>query len=96
MEKYDFPQTMNQQTRILGLPVDEFLIVAPLVGAGIWLSRTGSFCTLAVILWFLIRHLKRGQGSYWLLNAAYWYLPTCVFMGFLKCTPDSWKRRWMH
>lgn len=93
---YDFPETLNEQTRIIGLPVDEFCLVAPLVGAGIWLSMAGSFCIIAATLWVLIRHLKRGQGSSWLLNVAYWYLPTFVFVGLFKSIPESWKRRWMY
>jgi conjugal transfer pilus assembly protein TraL len=30
-DKYNFPETMNQQDRYLGLPIDELIVTAPLV-----------------------------------------------------------------
>jgi conjugal transfer pilus assembly protein TraL len=29
-DKYNFPETMNQQDRYLGLPIDELIVTAPL------------------------------------------------------------------
>ena len=34
-DKYYFPETLNQQERYLGLPLDEILIVAPLIVLGV-------------------------------------------------------------
>ncbi|WP_081653668.1 type IV conjugative transfer system protein TraL [Phytobacter massiliensis] len=33
-DKYNFPETLNQQERFLGLPIDEFIVVVPLVVKG--------------------------------------------------------------
>lgn len=34
-DKYYFPETLNQQERYFGLPLDELLIVAPLIILGV-------------------------------------------------------------
>jgi conjugal transfer pilus assembly protein TraL len=33
-DKYNFPETMNQQNRYLGLPIDELIVTAPLLVLG--------------------------------------------------------------
>lgn len=96
-DDYVFPSTLNEQTRIFGLPLDECVIVLPLVLGGVTLGHTGAFLLSAVVLWLLIKHFKRGQGSSWLLNVAYWYLPTDIFkmVGTFKKVPDSSYRHWL-
>ena len=34
-DKYNFPETMNQQNRYLGLPIDELIVTAPLLVLGV-------------------------------------------------------------
>ncbi|MBK0019624.1 type IV conjugative transfer system protein TraL, partial [Kosakonia sp. S42] len=34
-DKYYFPETLNQQARFFGLPLDELLVIAPLTLLGI-------------------------------------------------------------
>lgn len=93
-EKYDFPETVNQEDRILGLPRDEFFVVAPVIGFGVWANMAFIMLGVAGVLWFIVRYLKKGQGSYWLLNFCYWYLPTFIFRSVFKSLPDSGYRHW--
>lgn len=50
---------------------------------------------MGAVLWLFVRHLKKGQGSWWLLNLLYWYLPTVLFRVQFRRTPDSGNRHWM-
>uniref|UniRef100_UPI0031CE23CD type IV conjugative transfer system protein TraL n=2 Tax=Enterobacteriaceae TaxID=543 RepID=UPI0031CE23CD len=74
-DKYNFPETMNQQDRYFGLPVDELIVTAPLLILGVLNNLSVELGVIAGILWFIVRYLKKGQGSYWLLNFCYWHLP---------------------
>ncbi|MFD3249158.1 type IV conjugative transfer system protein TraL [Rahnella aquatilis] len=93
--KYRFPETLNQQKRVAGLPPEEAFV---LLACGV----TGFFCDIFIVmlcvgavLWLLIRHIKKGQGSWWLLNLLYWYLPTVLFRVQFRRVPDSGNRHWM-
>ncbi len=67
-DKYNFPETMNQQDRYLGLPIDELIVTAPLIALGVLNNLSVELGVIAGILWFIVRYLKKGQGSYWLLK----------------------------
>lgn len=78
-DKYYFPETLNQQERYFGLPLDELLVIAPLVIFGVLNDMAIELTVVAGLLWLLVRYLKKGQGSYWLLNFCYWHLPSFLF-----------------
>lgn len=92
---YRVPQSLDAPVRWLGLPRDE-AIAAALVG--------GIFLLLGKLLWALVlsaaliiamKTLKRGQGSAWLVNVAYWYLPAVVMQVVLSHTPPSHQRDYL-
>ncbi|HGH4646793.1 type IV conjugative transfer system protein TraL [Enterobacter roggenkampii] len=93
-DKYNFPETMNQQDRYLGLPIDELIVTAPLLILGVLNNLSLELGVIAGILWFIVRYLKKGQGSYWLLNFCYWHLPSLLFKATFRQIPDSSFRHW--
>ncbi|MBN3262965.1 type IV conjugative transfer system protein TraL [Pectobacterium brasiliense] len=93
-DRYYFPETLNQQERIIGLPIDEFIVVAPLLLAGVVYNMSTVLSVIAGLLWLSIRYLKKGQGSYWLLNFCYWHLPYFIFKIIFRQIPDSSFRHW--
>ena len=93
-DKYNFPETMNQQDRYLGLPIDELIVTAPLLVLGVLNNLSLELGVIAGILWFIVRYLKKGQGSFWLLNFCYWHLPTFIFRVTFRLIPDSGFRHW--
>ncbi|HFZ0820259.1 TPA: type IV conjugative transfer system protein TraL [Enterobacter cloacae] len=93
-DKYNFPETMNQQDRYLGLPIDELIVTAPLLVLGVLNNLSLELGVIAGILWFIVRYLKKGQGSYWLLNFCYWRLPSLLFKVTFRQIPDSSFRHW--
>ncbi|EMA8656793.1 type IV conjugative transfer system protein TraL [Cronobacter sakazakii] len=93
-DKYNFPETLNQQSRFIGLPLDEIIIVAPLVILGVIYNMSTVLSFIAGLLWWLVRYLKKGQGSYWLLNFCYWHLPSLIFRITFRQIPDSSFRHW--
>ena len=93
-DKYYFPETLNQQDRYFGLPLDELLIVAPLVILGVLNNMSTELSIIAGLLWALVRYLKKGQGSFWLLNYCYWHLPSLLFKISFRQIPDSSFRHW--
>ncbi|HCW0180202.1 type IV conjugative transfer system protein TraL [Kosakonia cowanii] len=93
-DKYYFPETLNQQARFFGLPLDELLVIAPLTLLGIVCNMSTALGIVSGVLWLLVRYLKKGQGSFWLLNFCYWYLPTFIFRVTFRSIPDSGFRHW--
>ena len=93
-DKYNFPETMNQQGRYLGLPIDELIVTAPLLVLGVLNNLSLELGAIAGILWFIVRYLKKGQGSYWLLNFCYWHLPSLLSKVTFRQIPDSSFRHW--
>ena len=93
-DKYYFPETLNQQDRYFGLPLDELLIVAPLVLFGVLNTMSTELSIITSLLWALVRYLKKGQGSFWLLNFCYWHLPSLLFKISFRQIPDSSFRHW--
>ena len=93
-DKYNFPETMNQQNRYLGLPIDELIVTAPILVLGVLNNLSLELGVIAGILWFIVRYLKKGQGSYWLLNFCYWHLPSLLFKVTFRQIPDSSFRHW--
>lgn len=94
-DKYVFPETINEQSRFIGLPYDELFIIASLVLTGITYNMTGTLSALAAFLWLFVRRLKKGQGSAWLLNLIYWYTPFFLIGIAFRKIPDSGNRHWM-
>lgn len=92
--RYIFPSTLSNEKRWFGLPTDEFCIYLPLILATIFSSPFIYFPILAV-LFFLIRKLKKGKGSSYLLNLMYWFLPKIVMDFFIRALPASYLRFWV-
>ncbi|WP_318386854.1 type IV conjugative transfer system protein TraL [Enterobacter sp.] len=42
-DKYDFPETLNQQERMIVLPIDKFIVTVPLV-------MTEVLCNMSMVL----------------------------------------------
>ncbi|EOW6430039.1 type IV conjugative transfer system protein TraL [Cronobacter sakazakii] len=93
-DKYYFPETLNQQTRFFGLPIDEIIVIAPLTILGVMYNMSTALGIVSGLLWWLVRYLKKGQGSYWLLNFCYWHLPSLIFRVSFRQIPDSSFRHW--
>lgn len=93
--RYRFPKTLNEQRRLFGMPLEEALITLPIGIIGVLVSRPLVFIIIAALLWLAIRHIKKGKGSTWLYNMAYWYLPTALLRGLFKKLPDSCYRHWL-
>ncbi|BEN04657.1 MULTISPECIES: type IV conjugative transfer system protein TraL [Enterobacterales] len=92
--RYKYPATFSEQPRWVGLPRDEFIIYVPLgllaIFVNLWI-----FCPTLAIAVFGIRRLKKGKGTSYLLNLAYWFLPTSILRFFLSVLPESFKRYWV-
>lgn len=65
-DKYYFPETLNQQDRYLGLPLDELIIVAPLILLGVLNDMSTELTVIAGLLWALVRYrtVRRHRGSF--------------------------------
>lgn len=95
LDKYRFPKTLSEQTRIIGMPLDEF------IPAGIFflwgcISKKYLFgLIVSAVVWQLIKAAKRGKSSTWLYNWCYWYLPSWLFRPVYRIVPDSSFRKWV-
>jgi len=92
--KYKICRLVDQQIRIVGLPIDEALPVGILCGVGLFVGQLLVMMVIAVVYWFTIRHFKKGQGSSFLLNVLYWFLPGVIMSAVFKTLPTSSIRYW--
>lgn len=58
-DKYYFPETLNQQARFFGLPLDELLVIAPLTLLGIVCNMSTALGIVSGVLWLIVRYLKK-------------------------------------
>ncbi len=94
LKKYRFPETLTNQSRWFGLPLDE-LIPQQSVLAGV--SQHRNICSVLVQRFWFISGLKteKGRGSSWLRDLIYWYMPTALLRGIFHNVPDSCFRQWI-
>ncbi|AIA45464.1 TPA: type IV conjugative transfer system protein TraL [Klebsiella pneumoniae] len=92
--RYQFPGTFSDQKRYVGLPLDELVIYVPVALLAIFVNMWIFSPTLAAAV-IGIRILKKGKGSSFLLNLAYWFLPTTLMRFFISVLPESYKRHWI-
>lgn len=95
LSRYRFPQTLQEQSRFLGLPLDEAIPSLPLMLLGLWAGHALYGLAGTLMVWLLIRTAKRGKGSMWLYNLLYWYFPGMLYRGLFRCIPDSHLRHWI-
>lgn len=95
-DKYFICKRIDEQKRYFGLTLDEFIPIVVVVGLCAFFGSMITGFVLAGLLWFTIRHFKKGQGTSWFLNMLYWHLPLHYLKGvlFLK-TPLSSLRHWL-
>jgi conjugal transfer pilus assembly protein TraL len=88
-------KTLDQPVRLIGLPLDEFIPTVILGGLFFSLGKVITALVLMVLVVIAMRVMKKGQGSGWLLNLSYWYLPTWITQSFLRFVPASKHREWI-
>ncbi len=71
LKKYRFPETLTNQSRWFGLPLDELIPAAICIGWGITTSKYLFGIGAAVLVYFGIKKLKKGRGSSWLRDLIY-------------------------
>jgi conjugal transfer pilus assembly protein TraL len=92
---YVVPKTLDAPTRILGLPLDEFLPAMLFLVYFFLSGKTVLFILTPILTVVVIRMIKQGQGSAWLINLCHWYLPKCLMQSFLRKTPASENREYI-
>ncbi|NIF23911.1 type IV conjugative transfer system protein TraL [Candidatus Pantoea multigeneris] len=92
--RYRFAGTFSEQKRFVGLPPDEFCLLVPLGLLAIFVNMW-IFGPTLLATFIGIRRLKNGRGSQYILNLAYWCLPTSVMRFFISILPESYKRHWV-
>lgn len=92
--KYRFPTMLSNQTRFLGLPLDEAILFVP-QGLLLVFYNFYVFSITLIVSFFVIRRLKKGKGSSYLLCVMYWFLPRSVTAFFITALPPSHLRYWI-
>jgi len=95
LNKYRFPRTLSEQTRIIGLPLDEAIPAAVPLLWGLFSKHYLFGLIVAAVVWQLIKAAKRGKSSRWLYNWCYWHLPIEIFRIVYRVIPDSSHRKWI-
>lgn len=92
---YRVCRTLDEPTRVFGLPFDEFTPAAILFITFFSLGKVITGIAFAFTVIAAIRALKRGKGSGWVLSVLYWNLPAGLMNILLKGTPKSQYREWV-
>jgi len=88
-------KTLDQPVRLVGLPLDEFMLAAVLSGIFFLSGKIILAMAAAVLSIVFLRVMKKGQGSSWLINTFYWHLPSFMIKAALRYTPSSHHREWI-
>lgn len=89
------PKTLDAQIRLLGLPLDEFIPAFFLAVFFFMLGKVLLSILLPVLSVILVKTMKQGQGSSWLINLCHWYLPKNIMMSVVRKTPPSQNREYI-
>ncbi len=92
---YLVPKTLDAEFRVLGLTLDEFVPSLFFTVFFFLLGKVVLSIVLPVITVVLIKMVKQGQRSSWLINLCHWYLPKAVMTNFLRSTPPSQNREYI-
>jgi type IV conjugative transfer system protein TraL len=91
--QYYIPKTLDSPSRIMLWTVDEFIVIFfPFLilffkyNSPIWAVAVSMFC------WFVLRKIKKGKSSRFILALLYWYFP---FYMFYKIVPPSHTRKYI-
>lgn len=93
--RFNFPQTLSEQSRPIGLPLDETVVLCLPMSWGFLDGQRITGLVIAALLWIALRYFKKGRGTAWLINACYWYLPAACFNGIYRTIPESAFRLWL-
>jgi len=94
--KYFICKKIDEPKRYMGLTLDEFFPILAITSLCFFFGSLLTGFVMAGIVWFVIRHFKKGQGPGWFLYLLYWHLPLHYLQGilFIK-TPPSSARHWL-
>lgn len=87
------PRTINQQARIIGLPLDEFLPAALLGGGFFFAGKVLLSLFVPLIFVLALKRAKAGKGTAHLLCAGYWNLPKCLMGPLMRSAPPAALRK---
>ena len=92
-DRYIFPQTLTEQKRLIGIPLDEASVGLTPACVGIYFNQSLVGMIVGLLFWFALTHFKKGKGTSWLFNMCYWHLPG--LNGQFKVLPESAWRLWL-
>jgi conjugal transfer pilus assembly protein TraL len=92
-DQYKICKYLDEQYRIIGLPLDEFIPLAIILVMSFLFKLLIVGILLMVVCWRLMRHFKKGMGSAALLVSIYWHM--CGSQAAFRALPDSTKRYWV-
>lgn len=92
---YLVPKTLDEPIRILGLPADESIFGLFFAGFFFFLGKMFLMFLIPVAIILMMRMLKKGQSSSWILNVSHWYFPKVLMQFLLRKTPASENREYI-
>lgn len=95
IERYRFPQMLNQPFRLFGLVLDEAILLIVPMAVGFFFSYYMTGLVVGCVTLYLLKKLKKGKPSSYFYNSMYWYLPLFVRGSIFKKIPPSYYRHWI-
>ncbi|EIP9485692.1 type IV conjugative transfer system protein TraL [Escherichia coli] len=59
-ERYIFPQTLTEQKRLIGIPLDEATVGLTPPCIGIYFNQSLAGLIVGLLFWFALTHFKKG------------------------------------
>ena len=94
-DKYRFPKCLDEEKRIVGLPIDEAIVVIGIFLVSFYMGMTVVGIVVATLSWMGLRHVKKGENTFFLLFLGYWVLPKEISGVLFMKTPTSKIREWV-
>ena len=93
-QTYQILSHLDAPLRVLGLTIDELVLVGSSFLLVMLTEQKSLVAILGVVLFSLLRLLKKGGGPKVLLRISYWHLPSAFTQFFLPKLPASYQRMW--
>lgn len=61
-DRYIFPQTLTEQKRLIGIPLDEASVGLTPACVGIYFNQSLAGLIIGLLFWFALTHFKKGRA----------------------------------
>lgn len=94
-QHYQINHRIDAPIRLVGLTLDEAIPAFLVIGLGFYFNAQLLSIMMAACYVGIIKRLKKGQGTHFLLALLYWHVDAVISRMGLRLTPPASLRFWL-